>query len=133
MLRIMRHEGLHRRDHGRDRAFHVGGATTIQHTVTLLGDKRVAVPLLVGTRRHHIGVAQQQQVRLWRFVAAAMRIQRIHHFVAAVVMRSKTAVGQPLGNQWLTTGICRRDRLPVDQLAGVIEGIWHGCLCAWLW
>ena len=73
VIGVFRQERLQRDHEGRHGRFHVGRAATVEHAVSNLGRKRRRGPVHLRTRRHHIGMPDQHQMRR----AAAVQCEEV--------------------------------------------------------
>ena len=118
----MRGDESFQRDHERgDAAFHVGGATPVQHAVADLGHERIARPALARTRRHHVGMAEQHQHRR----ACAVRRPQVVDVAVAQVFAAESGALQAFGDQRLAAAVVGRQRRPQQQFLGQLEDFPH--------
>ncbi|MNT26775.1 hypothetical protein D3C72_1623690 [compost metagenome] len=112
--------------HARDEALHVATAATIETTLALAHDERVALPALA-VDRHHVGVPGQHHDRQRRIpdhrkqvglVAGIGKSQRaVHAKLRQIVLHPPDQ-----GQVGLTTGGVKSDQLGEDGLHGAIRG-----------
>ena len=121
MVRMILDERLHRRDHGRERAFHVAGAAPEE---TAVADGRLEggrVPLLGRAGRNHVRVAGEAEER----AVLAASGPEVGDLPERHLLDPKSDRGQPLGHECLTARVVGCDGRAADQLARQIQGRGH--------
>ncbi len=106
-------------DHGRQRSFHVAGATAEQLAIAVAGHEGVAGPGLDGACGHHIGMACEDQRGLFPLTQAGPEIG--HARVSRATFQRFAHEPQrrkPLAHEQLTAFVQRCDGWAGDQFFG---------------
>ncbi len=92
-------------EHGREAAFHVGGAATVEHALAQCGFEGRAIPAGFGAGGHHIGVPGKHQQ------GAAVSAHRPEVLDVAETQRcaAEAQAGQAVHHQCLAPGVFGRD------------------------
>ena len=121
MLRVSPDKMLAGDEHGRQAAFHVGAAATIQVRAAQAGFERRRIPALARPRRYYIGMPGENQQRS----AFAVGRPEVAHVPKRQISALKTQRLEVLHHKCLAAVVRGRDRLPANELATQLQCSFH--------
>ena len=118
VLRVRLHEVFGGRDHGGERALHVGGAAAKQQAITHCGLERVAFPFFERAGGHHVGVSREAQHR----AALAARRPEVVHVAITQVFDLETGLRKPACHDFLAALVGRGDGVSPEEIEREVDG-----------
>jgi hypothetical protein len=118
---VFAHEVFGRGDHGRERALHVGGATSKKEPVAYRRFERIALPFLERAGGHDVGMAREAQHR----AALAAGRPEVVDVAITEVFDLETGLGQTPRHDFLAALVGRGDGVARDEIEREIEGLRH--------